>query len=172
MNHLRYLWYVLKHKWYVLVASWKYGCLWRGLIHDLSKFYPDEWFPYVEFFEGPKLARRKEWDSGDCWTYPLPPGTRCYEDVERDFNMAWLLHQHRNPHHHQFWVILKDDGRLVPLEMPEIYVREMVADWTGTGLAIHGKDETVEWYLKNKDKMKLHPATEALVQRLLGIWKG
>lgn len=150
-SHLKYLAYVLRHKWFVLLASWKYGCLWRGLVHDLSKFYPSEWFPYVEYFYGTRTQGGRD------------------IVVERRFDVAWLHHQRRNPHHHQYWLLKRDDGSLEALEMPEEYVREMVADWEGAGRAIHGKCECVEWYEKEKDKMLLHFSTRALVEDLLGI---
>lgn len=34
-----------------------------------------------------------------------------YEVVE-NFNRAWLLHIHRNPHHWQHWVLINDDPEL------------------------------------------------------------
>ena len=56
----------------------------------------------------------------------------------------------------------------VALPMPEKAVLEMVADWRGAGRAISGKDETKEWYAKNKDNMILHTATRNLVEKMLG----
>lgn len=154
--HLKYLWYVCRHKWFVLLASWHYGCLWRGLVHDLSKFWPSEWFPYSNFFYG---NWKKHHEEGK----PPPP------EVKDDFDRAWLLHQNRNPHHWNYWLLRKDGGAVVAMEMPDIYVREMVADWTGAGRAITGKVEVVDWYQKNREKMTLHPRTQALVEHLLKI---
>lgn len=57
----------------------------------------------------------------------------------------------------------------VALQMPEHFVREMVADWAGAGRAITGRWEVADWYAKNKGKMLLHPQTLALVERLLRI---
>jgi hypothetical protein len=155
MKYVRYLWYLLRHKWYVLLASWKYGCLWLGIVHDLSKFYPSEFFAYAEYFYG-KWREAEEKDPSE------------HERMKLNFDLAWLYHQRRNPHHHQFWVQLKDDGIDDPMEMPEIYVREMLADWEGAGRAIHGRIETLEWYEKNWHKMLLHPLTRSMVEKLLG----
>lgn len=55
------------------------------------------------------------------------------------------------------------------LEMPEVFVREMVADWMGAGRAITGEWEAHKWYLKNKSNMHLHPNTRKLVEELLGV---
>ena len=153
VKHFEYLAYVCRHKWYVFLACIQYGCIWRGIVHDLSKFLPSEWFPYVENFYG-------QWRG---WGKIAPP------DIQHAYNLAWLHHQRRNLHHHQYWVLNKDDGTQEVLEMPEAYVREMVADWTGAGRAIHGENECVEWYLKNRNKMILHPGTRARVENLLGL---
>lgn len=48
----KYFKYVLRHKWYVFLACLKYGLIWRGIVHDLSKFKPDEFIAYARFFYG------------------------------------------------------------------------------------------------------------------------
>ncbi len=62
---------------------------------------------------------------------------------------------------------LNQDSCVVALKMPDVYVREMVADWCGAGMAITGKVETRKWYEANKDKMILHPRTREYVEQLL-----
>lgn len=147
-RHIAYLRYVIIHKWFVLVASIRYGCtLWRALVHDASKFLPDEWLPYAA-------------------TFYKPDGTKQYEPSEA-FDMAWLMHQRRNLHHWQAWVLREDDGGTKPMRMPSKYVREMVADWAGAGRAITGKWEVRSWFAKNRHKIVLHPDTLAEVERLL-----
>jgi hypothetical protein len=54
-----------------------------------------------------------------------------------------------------------------PLEMPEPYVREMVADWMGAGRAITGKWEVRDWYRRNAHLIQLHPNTERRVSEIL-----
>jgi hypothetical protein len=49
--HLAYLRYLARHKWYVLLACKSVGAsTWAGLVHDLSKFLPSEWLPYLRTF--------------------------------------------------------------------------------------------------------------------------
>jgi hypothetical protein len=146
MRNLRYFWYVIRHKWFVLLACARLGVFWRGLVHDNSKFKRDEWRPYRDNFYGLK---------------PVPP------EVKEAFDRAWLHHQHRNPHHWQYWLLRRDDGTVEALKMPEKDVLEMVADWMGAGRAITGKVEVWSWYEKNKDKMQLHPVTRGQVEDLL-----
>ena len=37
------------------------------------------------------------------------------------FDSAWLLHQKRNAHHWQYWVLLEDEGNTKALEMDDKY---------------------------------------------------
>lgn len=157
--HWLYLKYVVRHKWYVLLAG-----LWLGvplrqlLVHDWSKLTPGEWFPYVAFFYGPKeMIEHKDGKLG----YMHTPGTHAA------FDAAWNHHQKVNPHHWQYWVLLKDDGGTLALPMPRPFYLEMVADWRGAGRAQNTPD-TLAWYKANRDKMVLHEATRWEVERLLG----
>lgn len=148
--HRRYAWYVLRHKLFVFLAGlWLKVPLHQLVVHDWSKFLPDEWLPYARFFYG-------------------PPGYRGTPFGRDAFDRAWLRHQHRSPHHWQHWVLRNDDGSTFALPMPERFVREMVADWQGAGRAL-GKPDTAGWFRQNRRNMLLHPDTEELVCRLLGL---
>lgn len=148
--HLRYLRTVLKHKMFVLIAGRKCGVpLWRLLIHDLSKFGRAEWGPYVRRFAGGRAGAMDHAADPDEW------------------KRAWGHHWHRNPHHWEHWLHLTDDGRTVPLAMPEMYVREMVADWMGAARAYTGQWDARNWYGKNHERIKLHPDSCAFAERLL-----
>ena len=168
-SEFQYWSYVLRHKWFVLVAGfrlWKMvvrvrGMFWRLLVHDLSKFRRGEWIAYRRYFYEdwePLVAVLKHMPA---WTGPTA------ESVERDFDRAWLAHQHRNPHHWQHWILREDDGDVKALRMPYRCVVEMVADWMGAGRAITGRWGVEDWYRGNKDKMDLHPHTRKEVERIL-----
>lgn len=158
--HGRYLRYVIRHKWFVLIAGLRIRgiSIWRLIIHDWSKFTPSEWRAYVHFFYGPKVVGDPRGESANY----NPGAGPIY------FNLAWLKHQHRNPHHWQHWVLREDSGKTFALPMPEHFVREMVADWMGAGRAMTGRWEVHEWYTKNKEKMLFAPESRALAESLLG----
>lgn len=164
ISSLKYLRYVLIHKWHVFLWCCHYGMPLAGIAHDLSKFLPVEWSPYVDkFYGGPwPLAWYGEARNvfGDMHTQPW---------VDRRFDEAWNHHQKANPHHWQYWVLLKDDGDTKILDMPLRYRKEMLSDWRGASMAITGKDNTLSWYAKNTDKMLLHPRTRAWVEEELGL---
>ena len=149
--HLRYAAYVARHKWFVFVAGLKTRApLWRLIIHDYSKLSPAEWGPYRRrFFAGRSGAT--EGADPDEW------------------QRAWAHHWHRNAHHWEHWLVLRPGEMPRPMEMPEHFVREMVADWMGAGRAITGKWEAAEWYIENRHKMILAPQTQAMAERLLSV---
>lgn len=164
MTHLKYLSYILRHKWFVLVASIKIGApLWRAITHDLSKFRPSEWFPYAFYFygdsNGETLRLMAEYGLGELIPYGMAP--------EDKFNVAWLHHQHRNPHHWQYWILREDSGGTKLMPIPKQYVLEMVADWMGAGRAITGKWDVVEWYKKNYDEIQLCGDARKMVDELM-----
>lgn len=162
--HLRYLGYVLRHKWFVFVAGLRLGApLWRLIIHDWSKFTPAEWGPYVRYFYRDNTGEGMD-AIGRFGLAELAPFGFYAKDR---FNVAWLHHQHRNPHHWQHWVLREDSGNVFPLPMPFPLAREMVADWMGAGRAITGRWEVAEWYAKNREVIVLHPETRRYVEGVL-----
>lgn len=105
-KYVEYLKYIVRHKLCVAVAGFFLGVSWwRLLTHDLSKLLPSEWFPYADHFYDREMADRETFAYGFP-TEGAPYG--CF--VDDRFTLAWLYHQHRNPHHWQYWVTRKDDG--------------------------------------------------------------
>lgn len=157
----KYLKYVLRHKWYVSVECFKMGLIWRGICHDLSKFRPSEFIPYARFFYGhyPSFedVRGDQRNLVTIWK----------EDVASAFDFAWLLHQKRNDHHWQWWMLPEDDGGTKIMPMTLDAIKELVADWIGAGMAISGRKDPWPWYLANKEKMQLHPDTRKIIEMSL-----
>jgi len=164
-RHWNYLKYVLRHKWFVMQECFRMGLIWRGLVHDIDKFLPDEWFSYAKFFynsDGTKKIKIRKFG------YYKPTDTG-----NKKFDYAWLLHQKRNKHHWQWWILPEDEGGLKILEMPIIYIREMICDWIGAGRAqnVENWRDVVPWYSLNKDKMQLHPTTRLILEIMIGYYK-
>ena len=172
MKHLKYLRYVLRHKYFVAKGLWYLWLrnprymylLWAMVVHDFSKFLPEEWFPYVDKFYG-----------GKTFSYKIiPKEKRTRKDINEStemvnirFDQAWNHHQKSNKHHWQYWLLKNDKGSSKALCMPYKFTLEMVADWYGAGMAINGCNEVVSWYDNNKDKMILHSLTRLHVERLV-----
>ena len=162
MKHLRYLWYVLRHRWYVFVECCRLGIIWRGLTHDLSKFRPSEWFAYTEFFYGVAIEILHEVDGKIDTT----EAEQVFAARKVAFNLAWLKHIHRNPHHWQNWRLRKDNGSTKLIPMPSKYVKEMLADWRGAGKA-QGFEEIGPWYEKRWRNIDLATETRDLLHSLM-----
>lgn len=164
-KHFQYLMYMIRHKFWVTYYCFRDGLIWRGLKHDASKFLPSEWLPYANHFCGSgkdkRRAIRKE-AVGYC---------KPYKTGDEKFNFAWLLHQKRNDHHWQWWILPEDDGGFIAMPMKKKALREMICDWRGAGKAQGHGDNTPTWYKKNKGKMTLHPDTKKEVElRLISIY--
>ena len=98
------------HHHHALVRKYCFRCglYWQGLVHDLSKYSPQEFIPSVRYFQGNRspYAYEKE-------LYGIAPG--------------WLHHKGHNKHHWEYWTdCIK--GRWVPMEMPEKYIVESFCD--------------------------------------------
>ena len=107
--------------------------------HDASKMHPIEIEGYADWFCGDK-------------TDPAA------------FDAAWLHHQNLNPHHWEYWIprTIHTGGKPGPLPMPEVYVREMIADWHAASFGIKGVWDISGWFNQHKDRIILH--TESRLQ--------
>jgi hypothetical protein len=144
----------------VTYYCFKEGLIIRGLLHDLSKFRLSEWLPYANYFYGDRdgdKARRE--NKG----YYKP-----YNTGDERFDFAWLLHQKRNDHHWQWWILPLDDGGFKTLPMKRNAALEMICDWRGAGRALGFGDDTLEWYEKNKENIILHETTKQYVYDKIG----
>lgn len=156
LMHLRYLRYIMRHKYFVFRAGLVVGGipLVRLLWHDWSKFTPAEWFPYAEHFYGPDRGK------------PNRPSNPF-------FVKAWLHHVHLNPHHWNHWCLVGNSGKMKPLDMPETYIREMVADWMGAGKGIDNTYDPTDWWEENEVMVEMTMNTRRRVLELLAEkpWK-
>lgn len=53
-NTIKHFILITKHKWVVFKLCCKCGIVWRGLVHDLSKYSPTEFWESVRFYYGNK----------------------------------------------------------------------------------------------------------------------
>ena len=85
-----------------------------------------------------------------------------------EFNLAWLKHIHRNPHHWQHWVLPSGDlPDIQALEMPQNYVLEMLCDWWSSSWRNYEPDRIFEWWGRHKGMMILHPKTQWLIHETI-----
>ena len=97
------------HKFRVMKNCFRVGLYKQGLLHDLSKYGPEEFIPGVIYYQGtrsPNAAEREE----------------------KGFSKAWLHHKGRNKHHYEYWIDFTTDMSkgLAGHKMPLKYVIEMM----------------------------------------------
>ena len=80
---------------------------------------------------------------------------------------AWLHHENTAPHHWGYWIPRSGQYKGQPLDMPETYVREMVADWLGASHTYTSSWDMTEWLDKNLSRIIVSDGTRQLVDRVL-----
>lgn len=132
--------------------------IWNLKAHDMSKLCFTELYGYYLKFHPQPFGY-------------MPPSP---EQREMAWDEAWNHHQKHNAHHPEHWICLEKNGEPKALEIPEIFVFEMVADWLGASRSYGGY--LSDWVPKNIGRFMMHPNTLQLTKAILvnmGIeWDG
>ena len=153
---------ITRHKLMVGGLCFRAGLIGQGLLHDLSKYSPKEFWPGVRYYQG--------------WRSP-----NAAERDEKGFSTAWLHHKGRNRHHFEYWadIMRTPDADGVPqlgwapVEMPVRYVVEMFCDRIAASkvyLKDAYTDESALIYFRREAGSRpelMHPSTFALIEDLL-----
>ena len=110
-----------------------------------------------------------EYEAYDNYFYPEENEPQDKELVDRQFDYAWLRHIYLNPHHWQHWILRKDDGSTTALDMPPLYILEMICDWMSFSVKRNSPFEFVNFYNENVDnnRIELSENTKALVDEII-----
>lgn len=144
---------ITKHRHKVIANCARAGILWQGLRHDLSKYSPTEFIPGAKYFQG----------------------TRSPNERERELygsSLAWMHHKGRNRHHYEYWNDYNPKTKTIEnVKMPVKYVVEMFCDRMAASKIYNGENYTDEhpfkYFLNIRGKHRMHPETEALLEKLL-----
>ncbi len=131
---------ITEHKWVVFKLCVKAGIPLRGILHDLSKYSPTEFFESAKFYQGGKRS----------------PITKARE--VNGYSKAWLHHKGRNKHHIEYWCDL--DLKEQPV-IPFKYCVEMVCDKLAAGMVYQKEKWTQDfelkyWEEKEKNRMVMN----------------
>lgn len=133
---------VTKHRWYVFKNCCRAGIPLQGLLHDLSKFSPTEFFESAKYYTGDRS-----------------PIDNCKD--AQGVSYGWMHHKGRNPHHWEYWVDEVGSENPVGRKMPYKYAVEMICDYIGAGQAYQGKNWTPEgqlkWWKEKRKHVRMHP---------------
>ena len=147
-NAVKHFFLIWRHKYRVLVHCAKCGILWRGVVHDLSKFSPTEFIESVKYYQGNRS----------------PIGV-CRRETGR--SLAWLHHKGRNKHHIEYW--LDPDCETAPM-MPYKYAVECVCDKIAATKTYNGKNyneqKSMEHWKRYGCRVNGNPKTMEFIERV------
>ena len=151
---------ITEHRNLVMRYCFRLGLYKQGLLHDLSKYGP------TEFWRGAKYYQ----------------GDRSPNDAERrqtGITLAWLHHKGRNKHHLEYWTDyrVQPDGsiRYEGCPMPIRYIAESFCDRIAAS-RIYLKDKYTdaapyEYYNRSKTRILIHPDSGKELERMLEVLK-
>lgn len=157
MHPIKHFLTITKHRHKVIVHCFKAGIPVQGLMHDMSKYSPTEFIQGAKYYQGSRSPNEAERES-------------------RGYSLAWMHHKGRNRHHFEYWTDYNPKTKqLEPVEMPIRYVKEMFCDRVAASKIYKGSEyrdsDPYEYFLKGRDKRRIHPNTAALLEKLLIMLK-
>lgn len=90
-NVFRHFKKICVHKYWVFYYCCKVGISIQGLLHDMSKFSPTEFWESVKYYQG-----------------NISPIDACKK--ENGWSSAWMHHKGKNKHHYEYWQDDFDNG--------------------------------------------------------------
>ncbi len=143
------------HKWLVCKGCFAIGLYKQGLLHDMSKYSPTEFWVGARYYQG----------------------NRSPNNAEREnigYSSAWLHHKGRNKHHYEYWIdysMKGGPGGMAPAPMPRKYIAEMIIDRIAACKVYQGKHYTdqgpLDYYLSGRDPAPMHEFTRDNLVMLL-----
>lgn len=145
---------ITTHKLVVMKECFKIGLYKQGLLHDLSKYGPTEFFEGCKYYQGTASPHLKE-------------------RADKGYSAAWLHHKGRNKHHFEYWIDYSPNnkGGMTGCKMPPNYVAEMMMDRVAASKVYnqgsYNQHMPLEYYERGKQSYMIHPETRALLEYLL-----
>lgn len=147
------------HKYMVAKMCFRVGLFKQGLLHDMSKYMP------VEFFNGVRYYAQ---------------GKKSPNNVEREekgYSAAWLHHKGRNRHHFEYWLdysVNRKEKHLVGFKIPKKYMAEMFIDRVCAGKVYNGvnfkRKNVYEYYQNGIGKYLLHSDSRRYLEHLMKMY--
>lgn len=146
---------ITEHKWLVMKNCFRVGLYKQGLLHDLSKYSPEEFKTGVRYYQGTRSPNAAERD-------------------DKGYSEAWLHHKGRNKHHFEYWIdFSKASHGLAGAKMPVNYLVEMVMDRIAACKVYRGRYYTsaaaMEYYHNEAPYLDgvMHAETKAELEKIL-----
>lgn len=153
---------ITHHKILVMKGCFRVGLIRQGLLHDLSKYGPTEFFVGCKYYQGDRSPNNAEREA-------------------IGYSSAWLHHKGRNKHHLEYWIDYGVPDKEGPhkgerkgicgMKMPVRYAVEMYIDRVAASKNYQKEkyrdDSALTYYENGKEFHMLHEDTRALLELLL-----
>jgi len=157
-NFFAHLHTVNQHRRLVRQGCFKIGLYKQGLLHDLSKFSPTEFWVGVKYWQGDRSPNNAERE-------------------DKGYSESWMHHKGRNKHHFEYWndynINKNDDNPIALVPMPNKYIAEMLMDRVAASKVYKGKDFTdkspLEYYNGFNHDQLMSEITRNKLEMLLKI---
>ena len=129
---------ITSHKFKVMHYCFRSGLYLQGLLHDLSKYSPTEFWEGARYYQGDRSPNNKAKEANG-------------------YSRAWLHHKGRNRHHFEYWIDYDKSSPLflAGMDMPRKYIAEMVMDRIAACQVYQKEKYTTaspyEYYRKSRD---------------------
>lgn len=154
MQFWKHLKTITTHKLLVMKYCFRIGLYKQGILHDLSKYSPTEFWVGAKYYQGFRSPLNKERE-------------------EMGYSSAWLHHKGRNRHHFEYWIdySLGEERNLVSVKMPLCYVAESLMDRIAAS-KIYEKEaytdaSALNYFLNGNDRNIMHKESSALMESWL-----
>ena len=105
-----------------------------------------------------------------CWKFKY-----LFHDMEKPFLKLILpyktlqkFHRFHNKHHPEYWTYVDEYYKPVVLDMPPIYIAEMLLDHQAMGYKFG--DNAYNYYQKTKDKKPYSDKTKKIIESVIDIF--
>ena len=141
---------ITEHRKLVREYCFRLGLYRQGLLHDLTKYSPVEFWRGARYYQGTRSPNNKERE-------------------ETGVSLAWLHHKGRNKHHFEYWIdyTLDENGKvgkpfLLPQRNPRKYYMEMFdayncPDFTKTKVDFNMREVRQEVFSDKRIQVKIKP---------------
>lgn len=153
MHPIKHFIVITKHRHAVCRHCFKAGIPLRGLLHDLSKYSPTEFFAGAKYYQGNRSPNEKQ---RELFGY----------------SSAWLHHKGRNRHHFEYWCDVDPVLKVYkPVKMPVKFFKEMFCDRVAASKIYQGKNYTsahpYNYFKGGNAASSMHPETAVLLEKTL-----
>lgn len=147
---------ITRHRHMVIIHSAKAGILYRGLLHDLSKYSPSEFIAGAAFYTDGKKSPNES------------------QRLKYGYSSAWLHHKGRNKHHFEYWTDYNPKyKKVMPVAMPKIYLKELLCDRIAASKIYLGENyypsHPLEYFLNGDANRFISPQTAESIVHFLTV---